>query len=143
MTGFDVITRHLKQLRMYLERLNELQKHSREQMMTDWQTQSVVERNLQLAVEVVISISQQIISSLSLPTPDSGREAIVTLAKAGIITQELGAMLEDAVRFRNVLVHQYLEIDYAKVYRVLQEGPADFKEFARQISIFLLSQDQS
>src|SRR5262245_36032035 len=106
MTGAATITRHLEQLRTYLDRLAELRQHSREALRSDWHIQSMVERNLQLAIEVVISVCEQVIASLALPTPESGREALASLADAGVLTQELAGTLQQAVGFRNIIVHQ-------------------------------------
>jgi len=39
--------------------------------------------------------------------------------------------------FRNILVHQYLEIDEGEVYRNLQLGPADFEAFVDHVLAFL------
>lgn len=40
-------------------------------------------------------------------------------------------------KFRNVLVHLYLEVDRRRVYRYLQESLEDFEQFARYISEWL------
>src|SRR5689334_6931044 len=97
MTGASTITRHLEQLHTYLDRLKELQQYSRERLKSDWQVQSMVERNLQLAIEVVISIAEQLIASLSLPTPDTGRATLKVLADAGILSSTLASELQQAV----------------------------------------------
>src|SRR5436309_333166 len=102
MTGANTIAQHLEQLRKYLDRLAELQQYSCETLQNDWHIQTMVERNLQLAIEVVISVSEQIIASLSLPTPENSKAAVAALANAGVITSELASHLEQAVGFRNV-----------------------------------------
>ena len=43
MTGFNTIVRHLEQLRLYLDRLAELQRYSREALLGDWHVQMLVE----------------------------------------------------------------------------------------------------
>jgi uncharacterized protein YutE (UPF0331/DUF86 family) len=140
MTGAATITRHLEQLRIYLDRLAELRQHSREALRSDWHVQSMVERNLQLAIEVVISVCEQVIASLSLPTPESGREALAALADAGLIGQELAAALQQAVGFRNIIVHQYMNIDYDLVYDALQNELGDIEAFLVAVSSFVRAQ---
>lgn len=39
--------------------------------------------------------------------------------------------------FRNILVHQHLEIDEREVYRNLQLGPDDFETFVDHVLAFL------
>ncbi|MCL4515103.1 MAG: DUF86 domain-containing protein [Firmicutes bacterium] len=41
--------------------------------------------------------------------------------------------------FRNVLVHQYLQVDLKEVYQILQSGLDDFRSFAGYITDFLAS----
>jgi uncharacterized protein YutE (UPF0331/DUF86 family) len=40
-------------------------------------------------------------------------------------------------KFRNVLVHLYLEVDLRRVYRYLQENLDDFEAFARYVGEWL------
>ena len=140
MTGATTVARHLEQLRIYLDRLVELRSHSRETLKTDWHIQSMVERNLQLAIEVIISVCEQVIASLSLPTPDSGRAALQSLADAGVIPQDLAVELQQAVGFRNIIVHQYMPIDYDLVYDALQNDLDQIEAFLTAISAFLQTQ---
>jgi len=35
--------------------------------------------------------------------------------------------------FRNILVHEYTRVDDRKVFANLQDGPADFEAFAREV----------
>ena len=140
MTGADTITRHLELLRLYLERLAELQQHSREALKSDWHVQSMVERNLQLAIEAVVSIAEQVIASLSLPTPESSRAALSTLADASVLTHDLAQALQQAVGFRNIIVHRYMDIDYDLVYEALQSDLGDLAAFLATISSFLQQQ---
>jgi len=39
---------------------------------------------------------------------------------------------------RNILVHQYVEVDVKKVYAILRDHLDDFDHFARQIKRFLV-----
>ena len=141
MTGADTIVRHLEQLRVYLNRLAELQQSSREQLHGDWHVQAMVERNLQLAIEAIISISEQIIAALALPTPENSRLALALLADEGIIPRDLAAELQAAVGFRNIIVHQYMGIDYDIVYNALQNDLVHLESFLTIVSTYLRSHD--
>jgi uncharacterized protein YutE (UPF0331/DUF86 family) len=142
MTGALTIARHLAQLQVYLAQLRELQQHSRADLDTDWRTRATVDRTLQMAIEVVISVCDQLIASLSLPLPDAGRDAVLVVARAGVISDDLGARLARAVGFRNILVHQYMSIDYDCVYDVLQHDLPAFEQFLNQVGAFLDAQNQ-
>lgn len=79
MTGALTIARHLAQLQVYLAQLRELQQHSRADLDNDWRIRATVDRTLQLAIEVVISVCDQLIAGLSLPLPDAGRDAVLAV----------------------------------------------------------------
>lgn len=142
MTGALTIARHLAQLQVYLAQLRELQRHSRADLDNDWRIRATVDRTLQLAIEAVISVCDQLIASLSLPLPDAGRDAVLAIARAGVISDDLGARLARTVGFRNILVHQYLSIDYDRVYDVLQHELPAFEQFLTQVGAFLDAQNQ-
>lgn len=141
MTGALTIARHLAQLQVSVAQLRELQQHSRADLEQDWRIRATVDRTLQLAIEVVISVCDQLIASLSLPLPDSGRDAVLTVARAGVIANDLGARLARAVGLRTILVHQSMSIDYDRVYEVLQHERSAFEQFLNQVGAFLDAQN--
>ncbi|MBO9325704.1 MAG: DUF86 domain-containing protein [Roseiflexus sp.] len=79
------------------------------------------------------------IASLSLP-PDSGRDAVLAVVRAGAISDDLGARLVRVAGFRNILVHQYMSIDYDHVYDMLQHELSAFEQFLNQVGAFLDAQ---
>ncbi len=137
MPDWSVVIRHLEELRRYIGYLRELQSHTRDEVLYDWRVQSVVERNLQLAVEVVISVAEQLIALLDLPMPDSGREAVFRLVAADVLSRELGSKMADAVSFRNILVHKYIGIDRDLVYEALQYSLDDLEAFLTVVTEFV------
>ena len=50
-----------------------------------------------------------------------------------VLPAAFGARLRKIAGFRNVLVHEYIEVDLDVVARVLDENLDDFEEFARWI----------
>ena len=45
-------------------------------------------------------------------------------------------IMKKMVGFRNIIVHEYDEIDLDKVYRILANSLSDFDEFLKKIAIF-------
>jgi uncharacterized protein YutE (UPF0331/DUF86 family) len=143
MPELNTVSRHLRQLGIYIGRLHELQKRTRQDVLTDWQVQAMVDRYLQLGVEVVISVAQQLIALLDLPIPDSNKEAVRALVDAGVLSAELGIELSRAVGFRNIIVHGYMDIDYNIVYDVLQSDVTHLEQFVTQVAAFVEAQTLS
>lgn len=140
MPDWSIVIRHLEELQRYIGYLQELQRHTRDEVLQDWRVQSLVERNLQLAIEIVISVAEQLIALLDLPIPDSGREAVFRLVAADVLSAELGGKMADAVSFRNILVHRYMGIDRNLVYEALLHNVDDLNAFLTVVTRFVEGQ---
>lgn len=99
----------------------------------DYMLRSSVERNLHIALESMLDIGEMIISKENFEKPESYADVIKILGKEGILPEELAKRLENAARFRNVLVHLYNKIDTDLLYRNLK-NLRDLSEFAKHIA---------
>ncbi len=63
------------------------------------------------ALEGCARVAHHIAVSEGWAAPDSNADAIVMLARHGVIDRELGSSLARAMGFRNILVHEYVEVD--------------------------------
>jgi uncharacterized protein YutE (UPF0331/DUF86 family) len=90
-------------------------------------------------IEACIDIAQHVCSTESLGTPTDNGDAIRRLGDAGIIMTETATAMVAAVGFRNVLVHEYVEVDDQIVIQRLQEH-ADLRDFGTQVGQWLSQQ---
>jgi uncharacterized protein YutE (UPF0331/DUF86 family) len=74
----------------------------------------------QTAIEACIDAAQHIVADQGLDVPTSNADAFRALSRAGLIDADLAATLAGAVGFRNVLVHDYAEVDDRRVVAHLQ-----------------------
>jgi uncharacterized protein YutE (UPF0331/DUF86 family) len=95
------------------------------------------ERFLQLAIEAVFDIGTHCISALALPRPLAYGDVLPTLAKAGVISQETQAELTNLSGFRNILVHEYVRLDRARVHAFLTSRLDGLRRFAAEIAHLL------
>ena len=65
---------------------------------------------------------------------DTSREASRILPQEGVIEEETTKTLVAAVGFRNVLAHEYGNVDHSEVYETLQTGLGVYDAFSRQIA---------
>lgn len=65
---------------------------------------------------------------------DTSTEAIRILGREGVIDEETTDTLVAAVGFRNVLAHEYGNVDYDEVYENLQTGLDVYDAFSRQVA---------
>ena len=90
----------------------------------------LAERYLHLAVEAALDLANHWIADRALPTPDANRDTFTILEKAGELDADLAERLRGWAGFRNVLVHEYLDIDHAIAYRAIREELADLSRLA-------------
>ena len=132
-----VIEVRLRKLEECIRRLRQSQGISEEDFLKSYKDQDVVDRNLQLAAEVIFDIANHIIAEKGFELPNSLEETLPILQKHQILSEELGQRLKGLGRFRNLLVHEYLTIDYHRVYSYLQNNLSDFELFAKEVMAFL------
>jgi len=132
-----VIEVRLRKLEECVRRLRQSQGISEEDFLKSYKDQDVVDRNLQLAAEVIFDIANHIIAEKGFELPNSLEETLPILQKHQILSEELGQRLKGLGRFRNLLVHEYLTIDYHRVYSYLKNNLPDFESFAKEIMVFL------
>lgn len=77
----------------------------------------------QTALEACIDAAHHLLADQGLGVPASNADAFRKLAAAGLLAEELARTMAAAARFRNVLVHDYAEVDDTKVVDHLQHLP--------------------
>ena len=86
-----------------------------------------------------VDVAQHLASSENFGAPDSNPGALRELGSRRVIDHTLAEHLALAVGFRDVLVHQYAEVDDAIVLSAW-ERLADFDSFVSQLSEWLAEQ---
>lgn len=95
------------------------------------------ERYLQLAIQAVLDVSNHVVADMKLDLPGDNHALFELLADRKVLPSKLAKKLTAMAGFRNVLVHEYLEIDRHRVYRVLQQDLSDFEKFIRAVTKLL------
>ena len=124
-----LILRKLTELEEYLGQIREFSSVSKEDYSSDWKTRRIVERTLQIMIELCIDIAGHIISDRRLRVPISYADTFKSLAEAGLITPQISDVMEKMAKFRNVVVHQYESIDTEIVIMILRKHLDDFLVF--------------
>lgn len=106
--------------------------------MADENLQAIVERRLQLSIQACMDIASYLIAQLGLQSPEEPENVFVVLGRERILSFALAGRMVAMVRFRNILVHDYLDIDSEIVYTHLVDEINDFEQFAQEISAAFL-----
>lgn len=120
---------------LFDKHLLELQKHLKDVnfavFKNDWALRCMAERSLQVMVEIVIDIAERIIAIENAGPAATSTEALEKLEKLGVIksAQSYGNM----IKFRNLIVHQYEEINPEIVFNIAKNQLDSFRMFRDEI----------
>jgi uncharacterized protein YutE (UPF0331/DUF86 family) len=133
---FVGIERRLDELSERLARLAPLRDKQRTEFDQDPYLRDIVERNLEVAAQRCIDISHRIISLENARKPIDYYDAILRMGELGVLPPDFARHLAPLAGFRNILVHEYLTVDWEHVHRNLQQLE-DLEHFASLIRVWL------
>ena len=137
MVDEGLILRKLADLEEYLEQLKEFQGVTLDAYLSDWKTQRIVERTLQMMIETCADIAGHIISDKGFRIPKSYADTFRVLEDNKVIEPDLLQNMVKMSKFRNVIVHQYDNVDAEIITGILRNNIHDFVEFKDCIVTFL------
>lgn len=132
----------LEQLQEQVLRLEKSQNKTLEELEKDQMIFNAVERQFQVAIEIVIDISSKINSYEGAESPESYKESIANLSELGILEEDFADRFQNVASFRNVLVHFYADVEAEKVHKYLTEDLGDFKKFAESVASYTRELDE-
>jgi uncharacterized protein YutE (UPF0331/DUF86 family) len=141
MVDKTLILRKLAEVDQYLLQVKEYTGISAEQYVSDWKTQRIVERTLQMMIETCVDVAAHIISDSAYRTPTSYSDTFKVLYENSVLPPSLFAKMEKMAKFRNIVVHHYDTIDAEIVIGILKEDLDDFGGFRRTM-VSLLERDE-
>lgn len=135
MVDRHVVVARLAKIREYVALLRKIRDLATEsQFVADPIVYGSAERYLQLAIQAVLDVSHHLLADLKLGLPADNRELFEQLARHKVVSVPLSRKLARMAGFRNLLVHEYMEIDRKRVYAILRHELGDFELFIRAVS---------
>ncbi len=93
------------------------------------------------SIQIVIDIACHIVSKYNLGNPKSYAECIEILESEKYIDSTLSGKLKGMIGFRNILIHDYIQIELKKLYGMLNNID-DFKNFISAIKQYIIDEDE-
>ncbi len=131
------LIRKLGYLQKNLDLLAPYRQLSEQELIGNPEKKFSVERLMQTAIESVIDCSRLLVLIQDWRRLRDERDALIVLAERSVIAEDLCERLLRAKGFRNVLVHEYVEVDPHLLYVHLQTGIADLQAYARSLAVWL------
>ena len=133
---FSGIERRLDELNERLARLHPLQNKSRSEFDQDPYLRDIVERNLEVSIQCCLDICHRIIAIEKARAPVDYYESILIMGELGVLQPDFARSLAPVAGFRNVLIHEYVHLDWGRVYLHLQ-NLVDLERFSEAIRQWL------
>jgi len=110
------LARRLARFERAVKRLGEVASLSLEDYMKSADSQVIAERELEVAIEALLDVSNSVISAMSWRTPASYRDVAAVLYENSVVTMEEAEELGELAGLRNILVRLYADVDHASLH---------------------------
>ncbi|MBU2578883.1 DUF86 domain-containing protein [Patescibacteria group bacterium] len=140
MVNKEFIKRKIFLIEKEFEFLKEFSEFSFQEIVSDFKKQAIVERLMERIIMRAIDINQHLIAELSteeMSPPKNYKETFLKLADLKIYPKEFAKNISKSVGTRNILVHQYDEIDYSQIYSSISDCLKDYYQYCDYIFKFL------
>ena len=134
---------HLQKLRDKLDQLSTYYAEliedlpNEEEFLRERMPRRAVEKTIELIADTILDVASIIISAQGFEKPKEASESVMVLSKHGILSKNLMLKIQDLIRFRNLLVHQYAKIDEKREYENIAENHPDILAFVKEIEKFV------
>lgn len=130
-----VIMDRLSTMEKALQELNQLLKEA--ESLTSYRRQLLIERCVEIIIQGILDIGAHFIARLTPERVKSYAEVIPMLARYNIISQDLASNLDGLSGLRNILVHEYFQIDVKRLETHSKDLLEDASRFVDEIRAFL------
>ena len=129
----DIVIERLKELGTIVEELKKYEKITLKEIEKSLSKRWIIERGLIAGANVIFDISDYILSSKFSIYPDTYEETLLRLYEKRIISEKLYRKIKGFGSFRNILVHEYINLDVKEVYKNFKKAIEIFCDFSREI----------
>lgn len=136
------VRRKLKFIAEDLKHLEDFSDYTLDDLAKDYMKHAAVERLLERIVVRATDINNHLIAEIGqgVEKVRGYGDSFLQLAEFGLYSQGVAQKLADDAKFRNVLVHEYNNIDKLLVYKKIKEVLDDFHKYGQHIITFLEKQ---
>ncbi|NJR61953.1 MAG: DUF86 domain-containing protein [Cyanobacteria bacterium CRU_2_1] len=139
----EAIAQKLSRMVERIERLKAFEQLTLEEYLQDDFKQAAIERLLEIVIDSALSINKTLLKRVAglVPTdpPQSFQnfESFILVGENGFIPPQLAEQLAPSGSFRNILAHEYDEIDSEQVYSAFQKALSQYPLYVKAIQLYL------
>lgn len=132
-----LVQRKLVKLRQYLEELKGISKYSFQDYQGNYLIKRTAERLIQLLVDVASDINSHVLVDEGFPPPPDFYRSFIESAKTGLIPHEFALRIAPSAGERNIIVHEYENIEDLIVYQSISEAIQVYEQYFGYVTEFL------
>ena len=129
----EVLAQKITSLQRCVARAREARAQAGADFRTNYNLQDAALLNVIRACDTAIDLANMLIRRRRLGIPAESRESFAILSREKVISSDLGDRLQRMVGFRNVVVHQYRDLDLDIVQAAIATNLEDLLDLAETI----------
>ncbi len=133
MVSVNIIKKKINAIQFNLGRISKYTSLSLEEFSKGDDVKDIVAHNLFLALQNMIDIGTHIIADANWDEPNFLSEIPEILAKERVIAVESVKPLKAMIGLRNLIAHEYGDLDFTIIYRIVQEDLGDLNRFLEAV----------
>ncbi|MBV6392111.1 MAG: hypothetical protein KPEEDBHJ_01328 [Anaerolineales bacterium] len=131
------ITKRIRDLEQYLDELKPYLAIGSEKYLKDREKRYIVERLIQLIVEVASDINRNIIENEQNASADTYYDSFTKLVELKVLPERLAVRLASTTGLRNRLVHRYEDVEHSVVYHGAVRMLDNFRRYIQLVYKYL------
>ena len=108
-----------------------------ERLKRDRMLRHAVERILSQIVDLAVSVNSHVAATLLGESPKDYRSSFTLAEAAGLLEHDLGERLRRSVGLRNVLTHEYVDVDLGIVADAVRSAISDYAAYVNGVADWL------
>lgn len=138
----EAISQKLSRMVDRIDRLKQFEGLTLEEYLQDDLKQAAIERLLETIIDAALSINRTLLKRSAGLIPSNTQsfqnfESFILMGENNFIPAELANQLAPSGSFRNVLAHEYDDIDLTQVFNALQKALSQYPQYVKAIQNYL------
>ncbi len=139
MVDIEVVRKRLKEIDELVVLLEESSNLSDDEFMSSKKERLSTLYALQLCIQHILDIGVHLLAGKGLVNLDEYRQVFLKLGSEKIIPLDFAKRIEPMAGLRNILVHDYVDVDLVLIREFLKNHLSDFRTFKTHITAYITS----
>jgi uncharacterized protein YutE (UPF0331/DUF86 family) len=132
-----LVIRKINLISQDFKEIVELSRKSLQEFLASRVDEVLAERYLERMIGRMIDINYHLITESGLPPPTDYYQSFLQLERLGVLPHDFAQTVASCAGLRNRIVHEYDEIDPAKIHEALQTAARDVSQYLTRVHSYM------